>query len=127
MPSSQNQPRRNRSLPTLWLRCLRLRCPSCGEGTLFTGWFKMRRECDRCGRLHDRAPGFFLGSIYFNYGLTAVGVTVLFVVLRFGAGYSSGAVLPVTVAFTVLFPMWFFRYARALWVAFDESWDPSGK
>jgi hypothetical protein len=20
--------------------------------------------------------------------------------------------------------MWFFRYARALWIAFDEQWDP---
>jgi hypothetical protein len=23
-----------------------------------------------------------------------------------------------------VFPLWFFRYARALWIAFDEKWDP---
>ncbi|MEY4176819.1 MAG: hypothetical protein RLY70_393, partial [Planctomycetota bacterium] len=27
-------------------------------------------------------------------------------------------------AFTVLFPMWFFRYARALWLGFDQMMDP---
>jgi hypothetical protein len=26
--------------------------------------------------------------------------------------------------FAVFFGMWFFRYARALWLAFDERWDP---
>jgi hypothetical protein len=26
--------------------------------------------------------------------------------------------------FGVLFPIWFFRYSRALWMAFDERWDP---
>jgi hypothetical protein len=25
----------------------------------------------------------------------------------------------------LVFPVWFFRYARALWVAFDEWWDPT--
>ena len=27
-------------------------------------------------------------------------------------------------AFCLVFPLWFFRYARALWIAFDERWDP---
>jgi hypothetical protein len=22
------------------------------------------------------------------------------------------------------FPIWFFRYARSFWMAFDERWDP---
>jgi hypothetical protein len=26
--------------------------------------------------------------------------------------------------FAVAFASWFFRYARALWMAFDERWDP---
>jgi len=33
--------------------------------------------------------------------------------------------LVVTLAFALVFPLWFFRYARALWVAFDELWDPT--
>ncbi len=27
--------------------------------------------------------------------------------------------------FALVFPIWFFRYARALWIAFDELWDPT--
>ena len=32
--------------------------------------------------------------------------------------------LAVLAVFSIVFPMWFFRYARALWIAFDERWDP---
>jgi hypothetical protein len=32
--------------------------------------------------------------------------------------------LAVLTVFVVLFPIWFFRYARALWMSFDEYWDP---
>ena len=57
---------------TMLGRALRLRCPRCGEGMLFLGWFHMRSRCDWCGLIYEREPGFFLGSIYVNYGLTAV-------------------------------------------------------
>jgi hypothetical protein len=31
------------------------------------------------------------------------------------------------VAFCVVFPLWFFRYARALWMSFDEWLDSRAK
>ena len=37
------------------------RCPRCGEGMLFRGWFRMRSQCDWCGLVYEREPGFFLG------------------------------------------------------------------
>jgi hypothetical protein len=37
--------------------------------------------------------------------------------------YRYAAINPL-MCFGVLFPTWFFRYARALWIAFDEHWDP---
>jgi len=30
----------------------------------------------------------------------------------------------VRAGFCVIFPLWFFRYARAVWIAFDERFDP---
>ena len=36
----------------------------------------------------------------------------------------AATMLFVLSAFAILFPTWFFRYARALWIAFDEHWDP---
>ena len=34
------------------------------------------------------------------------------------------ALLGGLIAFIVLFPLWFFRYARSIWLAFDQFWDP---
>ena len=84
------------------VRALRLRCPRCGRGRLFAGWFTMHDKCSECGLDLRREPGFYLGSIYINYGLTATFVTL---------------------AFCVLVPLAFFRYARSLWLSMDQFWD----
>ena len=106
------------------LRGLRLRCPRCGQGAIFRGWFSMNARCPDCGRLFDRAPGYLLGSIYFNYGVTAALVVVMYFGLYFSDTLSGKPLLAAMTAFSVLFPLWFFRYARGLWIAFDERWDP---
>lgn len=108
----------------LLLRACRLRCPFCGHGRLFRNWFRMHRQCAYCGASFEREPGFFLGSIYFNYGLTALIVAIVYPVSLF-AGWASERVLLLScLAFCVLFPMWFFRYARSLWLGFDQFVDP---
>jgi uncharacterized protein (DUF983 family) len=107
----------------LW-RSLRLRCPLCGHGRLFRGWFRMHDCCSSCGVSFEREPGFFLGSIYFNYGLTALIATIAYLLLMFRGVMSEGQLQLIMLAFVVLFPLWFFRYARALWLGFDQFWDP---
>jgi hypothetical protein len=84
----------------------------------------MHQSCANCGRRFHRDPGYLLGSIYFNYGVTAMLVIVMYFAMFFGDVLSNAQRLAVLTAFGVLFPMWFFRYARALWMAFDERWDP---
>lgn len=106
------------------LRGLRLRCPCCGVGPIFRGYFAMNARCAHCGRLFDRAPGYLLGSIYFNYGVTAVLVVAIYFGLYFTDTLRGTPLLALLTAFGVLFPLWFFRYARGLWIAFDERWDP---
>lgn len=110
---------------TLFWRALRLRCPRCGGSPVFRGWFRMNPDCDTCGLHYERDPGYFLGSIYINYGLTALVVAIAYPVLVFGYGIRSDRVLWPMVGFCVLFPIWFFRYARCLWIAFDQAIDPS--
>lgn len=105
----------------LW-RAWRLRCPRCGRRKLFRNWIQMHPECGFCHLRYEREPGFFLGSAYINYGLTALAATVLFMAL-FAGGYRRSAVWIVG-AFVVVFPIWFFRYARSLWLGFDHFWDP---
>jgi uncharacterized protein (DUF983 family) len=115
--------RRPKLLKTL-LRGLRLRCPVCGRGRLFNGWLRMRENCENCGLKLDRGPGYYLGSIYINYGLTAVLVTAGYLALFFTNTLSPGKRLSILGAFCLVFPLWFFRYARSLWLALDLYFDP---
>jgi uncharacterized protein (DUF983 family) len=107
----------------LW-RGLRLICPTCGETPLFRGFFAMNDRCAVCGRRFNRAPGYLLGSIYINYGATAALVVGVYLSLYFSELLVGKPLLAAVAALAVLFPLWFFRYARSLWIAFDERWDP---
>jgi uncharacterized protein (DUF983 family) len=119
LPAEGSQP-----VYRLWRRALRLRCPKCGLAPIFSGWLTMHDACLSCGRRFDRGPGYLLGSIYFNYGMTAVLVTLFYFAMFFGDVLTDGQRLMLLSVFAVLFATWFFRYARALWIAFDERWDP---
>lgn len=112
------------SYGTLIGRALRLRCPACGQAKLFQNWISMNDPCPDCGRKFNRAPGYLLGSIYFNYGVTALIVVVIYFSLYLTKTFTGRQLLWILTAFSVLFPLWFFRYGRALWIAFDERWDP---
>lgn len=105
-------------------RALRLRCPVCGEGKLFRGIIAINENCPNCEIKIEREPGFFLGAIYFNYGLTAMLTLIAYALLRFTTELTSKQVLGTTLAISVLFPIWFHRYARSLWAGFDQWHDP---
>jgi hypothetical protein len=75
--------------------------------------------------MYERAPGYFLGSSYINYGLTAVVLIIAYLVLHYGLDLTNRQVAPWLAGFCVLFPLWVFRYARALWLAVDCHFDRS--
>lgn len=77
----------------------------------------MHHHCAVCGLKLEPEPGFYLGSIYANYALTVLITTVSFVLLVFGAGFDKDVVIRGCLAFAVLFPLWFFRYARSIWLS----------
>ena len=110
---------------TLIVRALRLKCPRCGQAPMFSGLFRMIERCAHCGLKFEREPGYFLGSIYINYGLTALILTVGWITLRFGYGIESRWLVFGLAAFLIVFQMFFFRYARALWLALDCQFDAS--
>jgi uncharacterized protein (DUF983 family) len=102
----------------------RLRCPRCGGQPLFANLIRMHPECASCHLRYEREPGYFLGSIYINYGLTAVLVTTCYFALMASGIVADQAVPWIVTALALVFPVWFFRYARSLWLAFDHFWDP---
>jgi uncharacterized protein (DUF983 family) len=117
--------RRGNSYWTTAGRAWRLRCPRCGQAPLFATWFRMNPECGHCHLRFEREPGYFLGSIYVNYGLTALLATAAYLSLAIGGWTSPQAAMWIVSGFALVFPIWFFRYARSLWLGFDHYWDPT--
>ena len=106
--------------PTL-VRAFRLRCPRCGEGRLFRGLFQMNESCSACGASFKREQGFYLGSIYINYGATVIGTGGLYALLVLALGWSHKSALAACLVAALVFPIWFFRWARSLLLALDGS------
>ena len=96
---------------------IQLRCPRCRKGRLFTGLLSMNTTCPQCGLQLEPEPGFYLGSAYANYAATVVIETAAFVVAVFALGWNKDIVLWGCAGFAVLFPLWFFRYARSIWLS----------
>ncbi len=114
-------------------RACRLRCPVCGQGKMFRNFVRMNQQCPYCGVKFEREGGFFLGSIYFNYGLTTLIIVPVYIVLMFSNAHTAlnlseeafeWVLNGGTLAFALLFPLWFYRYARSLWAGFDQYCDP---
>lgn len=103
------------------LRGLLLRCPACGEASLFRGPFRMHDRCSACGVPFTREPGFYLGSIYINYGVTVLVTGGLYAFLALVLGWSQEASLTACLGVAVLLPVAFFRHARSLLLALDGS------
>lgn len=107
-------------------RALKLRCPNCGEDNLFCSFFRMNEKCASCGLKYEREPGYFLGATYVNYGWTAGTMTAAYLLFHIALDYPNSHVLPPLVAYVICFPVFFHRYARALWLAFDCFFDHTG-
>jgi len=85
----------------------------------------MHERCSGCGVKYEREPGFFLGSIYINYGWTAFSMTVAYLVLHVALEFENIVVMPPLLIYVVAFPLFFHRYARSLWLAMDSQFDRS--
>ena len=105
-------------------RAIRLRCPRCGATELFRGWFRMAEACVLCGLRFERAQGYFVGAIYINYAVTTIIAVGGFFVLWGVLGLSTRAQLLVLVPIVLVFPLWFFRYSRSLWLGLEFLVNP---
>ncbi len=117
------EPHWNRAT-TLARRALALRCPRCGETRLFRGWFRMERECALCGLVFERAQGYFVGAIYINYAVSSVIAVGGFFVLWARLDLPTAWQFAIWVPFLIVFPLWFFRYSRSLWLAMEYYVNP---
>lgn len=111
-------------------RGLAKRCPLCGTGHLFTGWFRMKERCPGCGYRFEREEGFFLGAYVINLAV-AQGVVILaavvptIVLLARNPDASIVPILVAGVAGAILAPMLFYPFSKTVWTAFDLIMRPT--
>ena len=84
----------------------------------------MNDKCSYCDYPFQRESGFYLGAIYFNYGLTALILAIGFPILTLSRTLNQNGALFLGFGFAIVFPLLFFRHARSLWLGMDEYIDP---
>jgi MFS family permease len=86
----------------------------------------MNERCSHCGAIFGRGePGYFLGAMYFSYGIGIVVITVFagLLYLVFPSWRLWQLVAVAWLAFLPLVPITY-RYSRVLWLHFDRAIDP---
>jgi len=114
-------------LPGRFWAFLFLRCPNCRQGRLFNSsirWIDMNTQCACCGLAFYPEAGYFVGSIYINYGATVAVVIVSFLVVR---DVPERLQLIFFSCLAALTSLAFFRHSRSLWITVDfwiNPWKP---
>ncbi len=97
----------------------RLRCPNCIEEHLFRTFFKMHKNCPRCGFTHEREQGYFIGAININQAVTLLLIVGGYLLLEWLIAPGLTIQLTVWALFSLTFPVFFYRYSRGIWMSFD--------
>ena len=113
------------TLGTLLWRAVCLRCPRCGEGKMYRSMFSMHSRCSHCEFRFERGGGYYLGSVYINYGLTAMIMTVIVIASFILARITPDKLVVPLVIFILVFPTSLFRHSRAFWLVLDCQIDRS--
>ncbi|MBL8987209.1 MAG: DUF983 domain-containing protein [Gemmatimonadales bacterium] len=111
-------------------RALRLRCPNCGAGGLFSRWVRMRSHCPGCNlNLERNESGYVVGAYMFNIAASElIGVALLLAVAV--ATWPNPPWTLLTwggAAFMLIAPVVFYPFAKTLFLAFDLAFRPPGQ
>ena len=113
-----------------FVRALRLRCPICGLHPLFrplhkvrgvTDWYETLAGCPRCDYEYDRESGYFMLALWsFVYGpaaLLGIGLLIFFTTFYH---FTTGQLLLVVLAPTLIFAVLIVRHAKAFYLTIDQ-------
>ena len=108
-----------------------LKCPRCHEGDLFktpTFSFKqpfdMHDKCLHCDLNYMPEPGFYYGAMFISYifmGWFCIGFVAI---LHWVLGWSTAASFAMLILVCLVFFVWIFRTARAIWININVKYDP---
>lgn len=111
--------KRERNIAGTLLRCLRLRCPVCGDSWIVQSPFRVRHHCPVCGALYQREDGFFVGALTINVVTTELIILVLYFACLFLLN-SYQAILVILLVVGLLFPVAFYHHSWSIWLSLDH-------
>lgn len=105
---------------------LRRRCPRCGYGPVFQGWFRLADYCPSCGMKFEREPGYWVGAVIVN---TALGIIVFLVgfggiLIATWPDVPWPWVGPITGGIAVAAVILAYPIVKLMWVAYDLAVHP---
>lgn len=104
---------------------LKLRCPLCGAGKLFNGFFDSPQRCPNCGYFFMRENGYFLPHVPIGYAATVVVALSVWPLLYFVFHVQNSTLtLSTMVVAAIVFGAWFIRYSKVIWLAIDLKLNP---
>ncbi len=107
-------------------RALTRRCPYCGGGGIFRGWFSIQQRCPNCDTLYAHEDGYFLGSYVINIAFTQLLTVGLVVWMLTALDLSVLQMQVIGVSLAIALPIFFYPFALLLWIAFDITFhDPA--
>jgi uncharacterized protein (DUF983 family) len=120
------------SVPNLLSSMLRLRCPRCRHGKLFSqpNPYNIKRmesmpdQCPSCGQDFQIEPGFYFGATYVSYALNVGWLIPTFLTMHFGLALPYRYfVITMFALLPILVPL-IFRLSRSIWIHFFVNLDP---
>ena len=102
------------------LRCLRLRCPVCGESSIAQRPFKIKHHCPSCDALFMREAGFFVGAILINVVMTEFVILAIYMICLVVLSLNYQVVLTTLFVAALLFPIAFYHHSWSIWLGFDH-------
>jgi uncharacterized protein (DUF983 family) len=108
-----------------------LKCPTCHRGDLFpTGSFSFNKpfsqytHCPACGQTYFPEPGFYYGSMFISYIGSAFACLAVVMLLRWVVGWSMVSSFAILLVFVAIFFVWWFRFARSVWLGMVFKYKP---
>ena len=109
-------------------RALLLRCPNCGGGNLFEGFFRMKQRCPTCGMLLERGESdYFLGGYTLNLIAVEILLALAFLIVVIVTwpsppwdGLMYGGVILSILGAVLCYP-----FAKTTWLAVDLIFRPT--
>ena len=108
-----------------------LTCPRCQSGGLYetkTWSFKkpffMPANCPHCAQRYELETGFYYGSMFVSYIITAFIMFTVFALCKFLFEFDIVPSFVLVTALVLGLYVWIYRVSRAIWINFFVRFDP---